>query len=99
MKSKLRGLGLRPSIAALCFVMAITILSPVSRAHAEGFANFHRGVALFHPMIYAPRQNPTSERFVFPPFSDARSQMTGAQLTAIRKAGFDFVRLPVNPGP
>lgn len=68
-------------------------------ANAQNFDGFKRGVALFHPLISATLQPGSNTKFAFPPFADAKHQLTNAQLAAIKNAGFDFVRLPVDPGP
>ncbi len=54
---------------------------------------------MFHPLISATLGIGHDRLFLFPPFADARHKLTATQLSSIRKAGFDFVRLPVDPGP
>lgn len=68
-------------------------------AEAQEAFVFHRGVALFHPLASATRVAGSYTEFVPQPFSDARHRLTEAQLDVIAKARFDFVRLPVDPGP
>lgn len=75
--------------AGLCAVPTAAQSGPV----------FRHGVALFLPLMAAKLQ-PGSTQFVFPPFTgDVRYRLTTGQLAAIHNAGFDFVRLPVDPGP
>ncbi len=42
---------------------------------------------------------PPSHDFGWPPFESGRPRPSTKDLTKLRKAGFDFVRLPVDPGP
>jgi endoglucanase len=91
--------AVREAHSGLCVALAAVALTWSSLANAQGADGFHRGIALFHPMIHDPLEPGPAKRFAFPPFSDPKDRLTDAQLSAIRKAGFDFVRLPVNPGP
>lgn len=77
-------------------VFAIAFALPAAAQDAQPFRH---GVALFHPLISATFQPGSKTQFVFPPFADAKHQLTDVQLAAIKNAGFDFVRLPVDPGP
>jgi endoglucanase len=83
----------------LSCVFVVLAFAAVVPAAAQSAAPFRRGISLFHPLISAKLQPGSKTAFVFPPFADAGHQLTSGQLAAIKKAGFDFVRLPVDPGP
>src|SRR6202045_1894825 len=75
-------------------------LSPLL-AHAETnapAAEFRRGIAVPHVMAWAPIEPAPPRSFVFPPFTQAPKALT-AEIRALRRVGFDFVRLAVDPGP
>jgi hypothetical protein len=72
---------------------------PAHAAHAEDAAGgFRRGIGVSHVMAWAPLEPAPSKRFVFPPFSYSDATFTN-ELKALRRAGFDFVRFAVDPGP
>lgn len=87
---------MRQILSCAFAVLALAWLTPAS---AQNAPPFRHGVALFHPLISATLQTGSKTQFVFPPFAAPRHLLTDAQLTAIKNAGFDFVRLPVDPGP
>jgi hypothetical protein len=66
------------------------------QALADGL--FHRGVAIHDAMNWAT-MDAAKKTYVYPPFSDARHPLAAADLAVIRHAGFDFVRLTLDPGP
>jgi endoglucanase len=92
-------LVLRRAFWLFCVALALSVAAWTTLAKAQGADRFHRGVALFHPLIHAPLEPGPGKRYAFPPFSNPRDRLTDAQLSVITKAGFDFVRLPVDPGP
>jgi endoglucanase len=59
---------------------------------------FHRGIGVSHVMAWAAVAGPSRE-FVYPPFSDVSDAQFSAELQTLRRTGFDFVRLAVDPGP
>jgi hypothetical protein len=63
----------------------------------SGAHEFRRGIALSHVMAWAAVEPAPSQAFVFPPFADRELRV--AELQSLRHAGFDFVRLAVDPGP
>jgi hypothetical protein len=62
-----------------------------------GANEFRRGIALSHVMAWAAVEPAPSKAFAFPPFADR--ELRTAELQSLRRAGFDFVRLAVDPGP
>jgi endoglucanase len=68
-------------------------------AHAEETATgFRRGIAVGHALAWAAVEPAPSRAFVFPPFADSARHL-GKELKALRRTGFDFIRLAVDPGP
>jgi endoglucanase len=69
-------------------------------ALAQGMppAEFKRGIAMAHLLAWAPVEPAPSRAFVYPPFAQPTKWLEN-ELKALRRAGFDFVRLAVDPGP
>jgi endoglucanase len=73
----------------------------IAPGHAENAASasgFRRGIAISHVLAWAPLKPAPSRDFVFPPFDNSVTAL-GSELKSIGRAGFDFVRLAVDPGP
>lgn len=68
-------------------------------ARAAEPIDLHHGVGIHFAMNWAPMEPGADRRYKFPPFADEAHRLTNEQLTIIRAAGFDFVRLTVDPGP
>jgi endoglucanase len=66
---------------------------------ADGPARFRRGIGIGHVMAWAAIAPGPAREFVFPPFADVSTAQLAAELQTLRRAGFDFVRLAVDPGP
>ncbi|MPZ37716.1 MAG: cellulase family glycosylhydrolase [Rhizobiales bacterium] len=81
-----------------CVAVAAWLAMLPAQAQPEP-APFRRGVAIAHSMAWAQVEPPPSKAFVFPPFAEPNYRLTTAELQAVRRAGFDFVRLAVDPGP
>ena len=60
--------------------------------------SFRRGIGISHAMAWA-RIDSVTRDFAFPPFSEPANALTGNELQSLRRTGFDFVRLAVDPGP
>jgi len=68
-------------------------------AHADNNSiGFRRGIAVAHAMAWAAVKPGPSREFVFPPFADSAKHL-GQELKVLHRAGFDFIRLAVDPGP
>jgi hypothetical protein len=80
-------------LVALLFIVAMP-----SVCLADGMP-FRHGVGLFHPYTSADLDQGQPKKYTAAPFSSPKHTLTPAQISAIRAAGFDFVRLPVDPGP
>ena len=85
---------------ALVALAATPLFASLGRAdRAQTPAGFHRGIGISHAMAWA-RINPGPARaFSFPPFSEPGNALTLEELRTLRRTGFDFVRLAVDPGP
>lgn len=82
-------MGVRLAAAALAVCVAAL------PAQAQG--GFRRGIGLAQVMGWAERD--AAGHYVFPPFADASRRLDAGALAALRRSGFDFVRLAVDPGP
>jgi endoglucanase len=75
-----------------------TALSIASRTDAaESAPRFDRGIAITATAWAAVE--PDTKAFTFPPFVGPSYTLTPDELQALRRTGFDFVRLAVDPGP
>ena len=60
--------------------------------------SFRRGIGISHAMAWA-RIDSLTRDFAFPPFPEPANALTATELQTLRRTGFDFVRLAVDPGP
>ena len=94
-------MGRSKRVAAKSWVFALTtcwlcILAAGADSADTGTA-FRRGIGISHAMAWAPIDRLTRD-FAFPPF-DPVNALTRDELQTLRRTGFDFVRLAVDPGP
>ena len=83
------------------FIASAGWLSVVA-AHAGGsedIAEFRRGIGISHAMAWARIESGPAGAFAFPPFADPANALRVHELQTVRRSGFDFVRLAVDPGP
>jgi hypothetical protein len=73
-------------------------LAPACAQDTPSSAGFRRGIGLAHALAWAPVEPAPSRAFVFPPFDQPLKALAN-ELKALRRTGFDFVRLAVDPGP
>ncbi len=78
--------------AWLCLLMANAAATDVG-------ARFARGIGLSHVMGWAAVEPGSAHAFTYPPFADPSRALTATELQTIKRAGFDYVRLAVDPGP
>lgn len=84
------GGGLASVLLARTFAAAGTALPPIA---------IRRGISLW-PWFSLTREYPTPRTdYGWPAFQDQRPIPTRSDLSRLARAGFDFVRLPVDPGP
>lgn len=92
----------RKPLAAACFLVIAVACSCVASwpTGAEPTAlAFRHGISIHHALNWAKMQAGAGGQYVFPPFADPEHLLERADLDQIRSAGFDFVRLTVDPGP
>jgi endoglucanase len=77
---------------------AALLLTLASRAPAAENP-FHRGIGISQVMNWATVEPGDQRVYAYPPFPDPSSMLTSRELGALRGAGFDFLRLAVDPGP
>jgi len=84
-----------PSLAAL-----LGLLTTNERATAtETPPRFRRGINTW-PWFSLTKEYPAPRTdYAWPPFQDGRPVPTASDLQRLAAAGFDFIRIPVDPGP
>ncbi len=88
----------------LALVIALLAPLPLAAAPQEPAAGkeipcFHRGVAIHNMMNWAAVDPSDPGRYVFPAFVGPNYETSDALLRNVAAAGFDFVRLTIDPGP
>ncbi|MCC7347802.1 MAG: hypothetical protein IT538_10445, partial [Variibacter sp.] len=82
---------------ALCLCLGLLIgANSIAAAETQ---RFRRGIGIAHALGWAQPQTPGGPRYAASPFSDAARRLQPDTLAALRRNGFDFVRLAVDPGP
>jgi hypothetical protein len=84
----------RRDMTAGALALAGAALAP---ALAKGQARPRRGINLPHLLTW-PQMSPGPPAvYAWPPFANPECQMSAQALSGLRRAGFDMVRLPVDP--
>jgi endoglucanase len=83
----------------LVLVLAGVLVAIAPALAADGQPRFRRGIGIGHVMAWAAIAPGAARQFVYPPFAEVSAARFAAELQALRRAGFDFVRLAVDPGP
>jgi endoglucanase len=84
---------------ALCVAIGAWLLTaPAWAEDAPSVTGMRRGIGIADALGWAPVEPAPSRAFVYPPF-DESTESLGSELKALRRTGFDFVRLAVDPGP
>lgn len=78
-------------------VLGAALSSVAPSIAAESGPRFERGIGVT-AMAWAAVE-PDRKAFTFPPFVGPSYTLTSDELQALRRTGFDFVRLAVDPGP
>lgn len=94
-----RSYQLRQSLWSTALHFGLVILISTTIGQAQTANVFRHGVAIHDAMNWASIEAGPSKLYSFPPFSDAKHGLTRDELTIIRRAGFDFIRLTIDPGP
>jgi len=79
--------------------LAVAWLFVMAAAASADTIGLHRGISMTRVLDWAQIKPGTTREFAFPPFPERSSTLTLDTLPALRRTGFDFVRLPVDPGP
>lgn len=85
-----------------CLLALLAVLAYARPLHAgglDGATPFHRGIAISNALEWAQIEPGPERAFVFPPFAAPSNALTVDELQTLRRTGFDFVRLAVDPGP
>lgn len=88
-----------PKIAIACGILVFTAVWLCGGGSFAAAAGFRRGIGISHVMAWAAIAPGPARDFVFPPFADVTNAQFAAELQTLRRTGFDFVRLAVDPGP
>jgi endoglucanase len=79
-------------------LLAVWLGVPAAQAQDIGQDGFRRGIGVSHVMAWAPIEPAPSKSFVFPPFAYSEAAFT-RELKVLHRAGLDFVRFAIDPGP
>ena len=82
-----------------CVALAVGLFaaSAAGAQRAAAAPEFRRGIGLAHVLGWAPTERSGAVQFAYPPFADR--VLADTELGTLRRSGFDFVRLAVDPGP
>jgi hypothetical protein len=91
--------SLLPRHLAQGLALSETLLDAGAARGADANPRFRRGVNTW-PWFDLTREYPAPSRdYAWPPFQQQRATPTARDLRRLAAAGFDFIRLPVDPGP
>jgi endoglucanase len=83
---------------AMGLMVVLLSASPLYAA-TQNTACFRRGVAIHNMMNWAAVEKTDARRYVSPAFVGPEYETSDALLRNVAEAGFDFVRLTIDPGP
>lgn len=79
-------------------VLAAAAFSPIFAAWAtDRLAPFRRGVSIHNAMNWGDAEADKT-RYRWPPFGTAAHRLSSETLDNVKRAGFDFIRLTIDPG-
>lgn len=90
--------GITGTTCRILGLLAIVLVS-LDPSRALATQRFSRGIAVAHALAWAPMEPTPSSQFVSSPFADESRSLALEELTTLRRIGFDFVRLAIDPGP
>jgi endoglucanase len=61
--------------------------------------SLHRGIAISHTLAWAPLLPAPARGYDLDAFAERAESLREGELSSLRRSGFDFVRLAVDPGP
>jgi len=85
-------------VSLLAGFLAACLIVQAVHAQDDSKVVFRRGIGISHVMAWAPLEPAPSKNFIYPPFTYPDAAFA-RELKTLRHAGFDFVRLAVDPGP
>jgi endoglucanase len=94
-----RALSLILALLATLLAPLPLLAAPQDIAAGKDIPCFHRGVAIHNMMNWAAVEPSDPDRYVFPAFAGPNYETSDALLRNVAAAGFDFVRLTIDPGP
>lgn len=94
---KIRHIAIASCFAAVCTAWLAHLALP-AKAFGDDI-KFRRGIGISHVMAWAAIAPGSAGEFVYPPFADVNDAQLSVELQTLRRGGFDFVRLAVDPGP
>jgi hypothetical protein len=89
----------RRDVAQWLFALSGSCALNLSWGSARSDTAFRRGINVWPWFALTREFPPPSRGFGWPPFESGRPRPSARDLAALRASGFDFVRLPVDPGP
>jgi len=79
--------------------MCILVLVPVNSARAQTTFEVHRAINIARWFTWPRYEKAPATGIMWPPYNNTPVPPNGRELKELRKAGFDTVRLPVDPSP
>jgi hypothetical protein len=78
--------------------LAVALVAMSSPSRAQPVPQLKRGSSI-HQAFNWPSVSPTKTVYVWPPFERPGHQVSDERLRAAANAGFDFIRVTIDPGP
>jgi endoglucanase len=94
---KIRQIAIAVLSAAVCAAWLCHLALPAAAVSPE--VEFRHGIGMSHVMAWAAIEPRSAGQFVYPPFANVSDAQFSTELRTLRRSGFDFVRLAVDPGP
>ena len=91
--------ALRAYSTRLSLVLIAGVLSIVAGPTASGQEGFTRGIGIGHVLGWAPLDPARPVEFSTPTFAERERLLSKEELAQLAHAGFNFIRLAVDPGP
>ena len=99
-KTTLPGAPSRRGFLTGSVAFAATITTPgLAQTDSPRAPRLRRGGSIHSMLNWPELEAGAKERFVWPPFSAAKYQINSHLLALFKRAGLDFIRLTIDPGP
>ena len=88
------------NLSRRCLFAAVAAFAASARiaAATDRLPGFRRGVSIHNVLNWA-KADDARTGYQWPPFATPQHQLKSETLDNVRKAGFDFIRLTIDPGP